>query len=97
MMRQSPLVTNAAARDEDTEIVGHVEVDVDTDAEVEPGALGGSQSTAKKRGRSANWLPCEVVAAFLARQYASRETGSQSKLSVRQVQAAKAYPAIIET
>jgi hypothetical protein len=74
-----------------------VEVDVDTDADVEAGALGGSQSTAKKRGRSANWLPCEVVAAFLARQYASRETGSQSKLSVRQVQSAKAYPAIIET
>ena len=48
-MLQTPLVTNAAARDEDTEIVGHVEVDVDTDAEVEPGTLGGSQTTAKKR------------------------------------------------
>ncbi len=96
-MRQSPLVNAAAARDEDTEIVGHVEVDVDTDAEVEPCAPVGSQSTAKKRGRSANWLPCEVVAAFLARQYASREAGSQSKLSVRQIQAAKAYPAVIET
>ena len=94
-MRQSPPVNAAATRDEDTEIVGHVEVDVDTDAEVEPCAPGGSQSTAKKR--SANWLPCEVVAAFLARQYASRETGSQSKLNVRQSHAAKAYPAIIET
>ena len=66
-MRQSPLVNAAAAIDEDTETAGHVEVDVDTDAEVEPCAPGGSQSTAKKRGRAANWLPCEVVAAFLAR------------------------------
>ena len=42
MMRQLPLVNAAAARDEDTEIVGHVEVDVDTDAEV--------------RARRAGWL-----------------------------------------
>ena len=35
-------------------IVGHVEVDVDTGAEVESCAPGGSQSTAKKRRRATN-------------------------------------------
>mmetsp|Transcript_2149 Transcript_2149/g.7152 ORF Transcript_2149/g.7152 Transcript_2149/m.7152 type:complete len:370 (+) Transcript_2149:191-1300(+) len=82
-MRQSPLVNAAAAHDKDTGTVGHAEVDVDTDAEVEPCAPGGSQSTAKKRGRSANWLPCEVVAAFLARQYIRSGSCSMRRLKSR--------------
>ena len=49
----------------------------------------------KKRGRSLNWLACETVGAFLARQCASRETGASSRREVRQKSAACAYPAII--
>jgi len=48
-----------------------------------------------KRGRSANWLPCELVAAFLCRQNAVREQGCQSKLVIRQNTAARVYSSII--
>ena len=51
--------------------------------------------TERKRGRSANWTPCEQVGAFLARQVAVREHGSQSKTALRINTAARAYPAII--
>lgn len=49
----------------------------------------------KKRGRSPNWLACEIVGALLARQYASRDGGASSRREVRQSSAARVYPAII--
>ena len=51
--------------------------------------------TTGKRGRSPNWLPCELVAAFLSRQHAVREKGSQSKLVERQNAATRVYSSII--
>ncbi|OUS41767.1 hypothetical protein BE221DRAFT_58088, partial [Ostreococcus tauri] len=48
-----------------------------------------------KRGRSPNWLPCELVCALLCRQHAVREKGCQSKLVERQNAAARAYSSII--
>ena len=50
-----------------------------------------------KRGRSPNWLPCELVAAFLCRQHAVREKGCQSKLVERQNAATRVYSSIIHT
>jgi len=50
----------------------------------------------KKRGRSVNWAPCELVAAFLARQFANRECGSQSKLLLRHEAATRAYAGLLE-
>lgn len=49
----------------------------------------------KKRGRSPNWLACEIVGALLARQYASRDGGASSRREVRESSAARVYPAII--
>ena len=50
-----------------------------------------------KRGRSPNWLPCELVCALLCRQHAVREKGCQSKLVERQNAAARVYSSIIHT
>ena len=50
-----------------------------------------------KRGRSPNWLPCELAAAFLCRQHAVREKGCQSKLVERQNAATRVYSSIIHT
>jgi chaperonin cofactor prefoldin len=50
-----------------------------------------------KKGRSANWLPCELVCALLCRQHAVREKGCQSKLAERQNAAARVYSSIIHT
>ena len=61
---------------------------VDTGRDQEPPPTG-------KRGRSPNWLPCELVAAFLCRQHAVREKGCQSKLVERQNAAARVYSSII--
>jgi len=63
---------------------------VDTGRDQEPPPTG-------KRGRSPNWLPCELVCALLCRQHAVREKGCQSKLVERQNAAARAYSSIIHT
>jgi len=63
---------------------------VDTGRELEAPSTG-------KRGRSPNWLPCELVCALLCRQHAVREKGCQSKLVERQNAAARAYSSIIHT
>mmetsp|Transcript_2609 Transcript_2609/g.9465 ORF Transcript_2609/g.9465 Transcript_2609/m.9465 type:complete len:411 (+) Transcript_2609:62-1294(+) len=49
----------------------------------------------KKRGRSPNWLACEIVGALLARQFAVRDCGPSSRKEVRQSSAARVYPGII--
>ena len=63
---------------------------VDTSREQEAPPTG-------KRGRSPNWLPCELVCALLCRQHAVREKGCQSKLVERQNAAARVYSSIIHT
>ena len=98
-LRQSPRtpgVTTPRAEDEPSdadctaEDVAFADENVSLNPVTEPPTTG-----KKKRGRSPNWLPCETVGAFLARQCASLRSGASSRREVRQTSAACAYPAII--
>jgi len=98
-VRQSPRtpgVTTPRAEDErsgaddTTEDVAFADENESLNPATEPPTTG-----KKKRGRSPNWLACEIVGAFLARQYASRDGGASSRREVRQHSAARVYPAII--
>ena len=48
------------------------------------------------RPRSPNWLECELVCAFLCRQFAARDKGSQSKKVQRCAAAANAYQKLLK-
>ena len=93
---RTPVVTATPADDEPSNADGTVD-DVAYADENEVGSLATEPPTTgkKKRGRSPNWLACEIVAAFLARQYASRDGAASSKREVRQNSAARVYPAIL--
>ena len=98
-LRQSPRtpgVTTPRAEDEPGDVDGTAEDSAFADENeslnpaTEPPTTG-----KKKRGRSPNWLACEIVGALLARQYASRDGAASSRREVRQNSAALVYPAII--
>ena len=64
--------------DQDARDAGEAREDPYGDENIDP-ARQPAPPTTGKRGRSPNWLPCELVGAFLARQHAAREGGSTSK------------------
>jgi|TARA_B100000073_G_scaffold212130_1_gene176310 hypothetical protein len=80
--------------DQDARDAGEAREDPYGDENIDP-ARQPAPPTTGKRGRSPNWLPCELVGAFLARQHAAREGGSTSKAVQRQGLAARVYSQII--
>ena len=98
-LRQSPRtpgVTTPRAEDEPSDADGTAEDVLFADENVSLNPVTEPPTTGKKkRGRSPNWLACEIVGALLARQYASHDGGASSRREVRHNSAARVYPAII--
>ena len=98
-LRQSPrtpAVTTPRDEDEPGDVDGTAEDSAfaDENESLNPATEPPTTGT-KRRGRSPNWLACEIVGALLARQYASRDGGASSRREVRQSSAARVYPSII--
>jgi hypothetical protein len=95
---RTPAVTAFRAEDEPSDADNGTEEDVAFADENEPLSLTTEPPTTGKKGRkgrSPNWLACEIVGALLARQYASRNGGATSRREVRQQSAAFIYPKLI--
>ena len=93
---RTPGVTTFRAEDESSDADGTAEdaAFADENESLNP-ATEPPTTGKKKRGRSPNWLACEIVGALLARKYASRDGAASSRREVRQNSAALVYPAII--